>query len=84
MRSMSSRIARALSIVVGAVLGVVMVATALEALADYFSIPLDARLLAQTLVNPPQVLGLGLGGMVVPHMRLDVDSRGLSGPTLSC
>lgn len=53
------RAVRVLSIVVGAVLAVVVLASLLEAVLDYFSLSLDGRLVAQTIFTP-QVLSVGL------------------------
>lgn len=59
MRPSPRRTVRVLSVVAGAVLAVVVLGTLLEAILDYFSLSLDARLVAQTIFTP-QLLGVGL------------------------
>jgi membrane protein DedA with SNARE-associated domain len=59
----ATRAARVLGAVVGAVLGLVVLANLLEGVLDYFSLSLDIRLVAQSFITRPQVLGVALVGI---------------------
>jgi membrane protein DedA with SNARE-associated domain len=63
MRPITILAARALGILAGAALAVVVLGTVVEAVLDYFAVSLDASVVAQTIFKRPELITVGLVGI---------------------